>query len=588
MTPVLFYVLWGWVGVSARHETVVVTGTPEPVPLEEADRAVRSIPLRGQELLFNTYVDILQLDAALDLRQRGPNGTQADLSVRGGTFGQTLILWNGRRMNDPQSGHHNLDLPIPLESMESVEMMRGAGSFLYGSDAVGGVVNVITRAPETPEIRLRVSAGNFGVNQERVSLSGSRGRWTEMLTGARDFSSGFRPDRDYRSLAIASATTYRSSLGMTDVDLAWSDRPFGADQFYGNYPSWERTKSQWAGLRQTLGERTEADFSYRRHTDLFVLFRDQPQIFENRHAAQSWEASFRRREPLSPSSTFFWGGEGFGDEIDSTNLGHHSRARGAAYAGWDARVMRRFSFTAGVRGEVYRGLPGQWSPSISGGYWAGGKVKLRAAVSRAFRVPSYTDLYYHDPANLGSPTLRPEKAWSYEAGADWRPARRVSADVTVFHRRDRDVIDYVRSSPADIWRATNIQNLNFTGVETGVRWTVSSQTIDLRYTALHGVAEVLSGLQSRYAFQYPVHSGLASWQALIARQVACRTRIGALKRIGGTPYAVWDAYVARSQGRIRPFVQFTNLANVTYQEVVGVVMPGRAIVGGVELRLTSR
>src|SRR5229473_399773 len=162
-----------------RRETIVVTGVYEPIAIDEVDRSVRLLPVQGEELLSNTWVDFLRLDPSLDVRARAPNGVQADLSIRGGTFGQTLILVDGLRMNDAQSGHHNMDIPLPLEAISRIEVLRGSGSTLYGSDAVGGVVNIITQPPEASEFRLRTALGNFGVNQERGSISAVRGDLTE-------------------------------------------------------------------------------------------------------------------------------------------------------------------------------------------------------------------------------------------------------------------------------------------------------------------------------------------------------------------------------------------------------------------------
>src|ERR1044071_921159 len=127
----------------AQHETIVVTGTFEPLSLDETDRAIRVLPVRDNALVLNTLVDLLQLDPSLDLRQRAPDGVQADLSIRGASFGQTLVLLNGQRLNDAQSGHHNLDIPVPLDNVARIEILRGSGSTLYGSDAAGGVVNII-------------------------------------------------------------------------------------------------------------------------------------------------------------------------------------------------------------------------------------------------------------------------------------------------------------------------------------------------------------------------------------------------------------------------------------------------------------
>src|SRR5207253_7791651 len=134
MAPLLMLAAAGAQQPEPKHETIVVTGVYEPVAIDEVDRSVRILPVKGEELLSNTLVDLLRLDPSLDLRERAPNGVQTDLSIRGGTFGQTLVLVDGQRMNDAQSGHHNMDIPLPLEAISRIEVLRGCGSTLYGSD----------------------------------------------------------------------------------------------------------------------------------------------------------------------------------------------------------------------------------------------------------------------------------------------------------------------------------------------------------------------------------------------------------------------------------------------------------------------
>lgn len=569
--------------VPVLKQSVVVTGTYEPVPLEEADRAVRSLPVREQRLLLNTISDLLKLDPSLDLQERGANGVQADLSIRGATYGQTLVLMNGRRLNDPQTGHHSLDLPVPLESVERVEVLKGAGSSIYGSDAIGGVVNLIARPPESPEFRVRGALGNFGTNSERISMALVRGRLSQQVTASRDFSTGFAPNRDYRNLSAGAMTKYDGALGTTDVDLGYSDKPFGAQGFYGNYPSWERTKTWFAGMRQGLGQGTEAAFSYRKHTDIYVLYRDRPEIYTNHHVNDAWQASLRRRQGFGGSTTLYYGAEGFGERLDSSRLGQHDRMRGAAYASYDMRVLQRWSFSAGVRGETYRGLPGQWSPSAAVGYWVSEKLKLRGGASRAFRVPGFTDMYYVDPSNRGNPDLLPEKAWSYEGGADWRPAGDWRVQATVFHRRDRDGIDFARGPGDVVWRAMNVRSVNFTGLETSASVRAWRGQLDWSYTALRGAGAPLAGYESRYVFNYPVHQGVFGWTGNLPYGLMARTRVGGMERRGRGAWATWDVYAARNAGRVRPFVQFTNLTNTRYQQIVGVDMPGRAVIGGLEV-----
>ncbi|MBM3785439.1 MAG: TonB-dependent receptor [Acidobacteria bacterium] len=560
-----------------KKQIVVVTGAFESIPLEESERSVRAIPARALAPVAGTISDLLNLDASLDLRERAPGAIQSGLSIRGGSFGQTLVLWNGMRLNSVQSANLNMDVPIPLDALYQVEVLKGSGSTLYGSDASAGVVNFITKAPESPEVRLRTGLGNWGTQQQRASLAFANKSIAQHLSIQRDFSTGFAENRDFRNLSAASITNWKR----TEISMALNDRPFGADRFYGNFNSWERTKNWFAGLRQGLDRKTDLHFAYRRHTDLFVLYRDRPQVFTNRHIAESYQVQLRRREELTTTSNLHYGVEGLHDSINSSNLGVHSRSRAAAYISYDVRALNRFSFTAGAREEVYRNVQQQFNPTAAAGVWINGHLKLRASASRAFRLPSYTDLYYRDPANIGNPLLRPESAWSYEGGLDWNAAGRWRGAVNVFQRRERDGIDYVRSSPASIWRATNFQRLNFTGVELSAGTNIRRHLLEFSYTALNGAQSILGTLQSKYVFNYPRHSGLFAWQASV-KDVSVRTRVGALERLGRNPYAVWDIFSSWSRGPVRPYLQWTNITSSRYEELIGVPMPGRGFVGGVE------
>ena len=567
-----------------QRDTVVVTGTYEPMSLEEIDRAIRVLPARSQSLVLNTLVDLLKLDPSLDLAERAPDGVQGDLSIRGAAFGQTLVLLNGMRLNDPQTGHHNLDIPVPLESADRVEVMRGSGSTLYGADAVGGVVNIITEPPQVTEFRLRTGFGSDGINQQRAAFNIAAKKVSEQLTFARDFSTGFMPDRDYRNLQFASVTRLATDFGNGSLNLAYMDHPFGADQFYGNFNSWEDTKTWFAGVQQALGAKTSASFSFRRHSDLFVLYRDQPDVFANHNADESEQLAVRRREEMSTAATLYYGVEAFHESIISNNLGDHGRSRAAGYIAADFRAIKRFSLTISAREEIYRIFSAAFTPTLAGGAWLSPQWKLRASASRAFRIPSYTDLYYHDPGNQGNPALRPESAWTFETGVDWVPSARLRGDLTLFDRRVTDGIDYYRLSPSDIWRALNIQNLDFKGWEASLRWTPSTtHTLDFRYTALHGTQDTIAAGFTKYTFNYPTGSGVFQWQITPRANFVFRTRVGALARPAQSPYALWDLYAALPRHKVHPYLQVTNTTNTSYQSIPGVPMPGRTIIGGVEL-----
>ena len=569
--------------IPSQNETVVVTGTFVPVPESEIDRSLTVIQANDSSDLYKSWVDLLELAPSVDLQQRAPNNIQGDLTIRGSSFGQTLVLLNGLRMDDVQTSHHDMDLPLPSSSIERIEVMQGAGSALYGSDAMAGSLNVITARPEHSDLRVGAAVGNFGVNQQYGSGSFVWQKLDNELDAERDFSSGFIPDRDYRSATFFSNTGVQTALGRSRLMLGYSDKPYGADQFYGPFNSWERTKSWFVGAKQDLGSKTEFDFAFRRHTDEFVLFRNNPSIYENNHIDRSWQTDLRRHEQLSRNSTLFFGAEGLHEDIHSNNLGNHDRSRGAIYADYDVRAWKRFSFSAAAREEIFSASHGELNPTLAAGVWLKTTLKLKGSVSRAFRLPSYTDLYYHDPANFGNPNLRPESAWDYEGGLMWMPNSRWKSEITIFHRRDRDVIDYVRSSPSSPYVAENIQKLNFTGVELSCEVRLPhDQHVQVAYTGLHGVQEQLQGVQTKYAFNYPEHNGLIAWDGRLPWRLTARSRVGVVDRYARDPYGLWDAAVAREFNHMSAHLVFSNITDTQYEEIPGVIMPGRSVVFGMD------
>jgi iron complex outermembrane receptor protein len=572
----------------AGTTVVVVTGTFEPAPLEEVDRAVGVIEVGKEAPLHHYWTEALQSDASLDLRQRGGNGVQGDLSVRGSTFGQTLILLDGLRLNDAQTAHHNLDIPVPLDGLERVEVLRGAGSTVHGADAMGGAVNFITATPKFSELRFGSEVGNFGVNSQKLAASFLQKGVSEQLTLFRDFSSGFRPDREYRNTEAFSRTGFTTALGDTTILLGISDKPFGADQFYcQGCNSFERTKAWFTGLRQGIGKNTEFDFGYRRHTDEFLLFlHDIPSHYENNHIDESYQVALRRHQNLSTNTTLSFGGEGFHDSIDSNNLGQHSRNRGAGYINLDARALGRLSFSLGAREEVYESSS-EFTPSIAAGVVLNSAWKLKTSVSSGFRIPTYTDLFYSDPATQGNPNLKPESAWSYEGGIVWNPGGRWRGEATVFHSRQKDVIDYVQFVPKGKFVASNLQHVNYTGAEASwhVRLTPDQQA-SVSYTLVHGAQEALHGLQSRYAFNYPTHRAVVSWLGVLPGKIQARSQLGVVQRFERDPYALWDLALSREfAGRVRANLQFANITDTRYEEIQNVVMPGAGVVFGLDFLL---
>ena len=254
-------------------------GSATPVPLTESQRSVDVIPVQGQSLAAESPQDFLREDSSIFLEERGAGGGQADIVMRGGSFEQTLVLLNGFRINDAQTSHHNLDLPVPVDAIDSIQSLEGAGSTLHGVDALSGVVDFLTAAPDHDSLFLRAGEGSFQSNEETLVGGATRGPWSGRVAAERNFSTGFtadpgytgsctsqqlyrdcQDDRDYRNVDASVESWSATRLGITDLLVASSDRSFGANQFYGPYNSWERTKGWFAGARQELGSHTVAGF----------------------------------------------------------------------------------------------------------------------------------------------------------------------------------------------------------------------------------------------------------------------------------------------------------------------------------------
>jgi outer membrane cobalamin receptor len=570
-------------------QTVVVTAASDPSTLAGSDRTVIVLDPHAQPHAFEALPDVLRLDTSLNLQERGPDGVQADLSIRGATFEESLILLNGMRVDDPQTGHFNLDIPVPLDAIRRVEVLHGAGSAFYGSDAIAGAADLISEEPERPadsrgsrlSLRARAGYSSFQSTEQHIIVDYATHRFSEELAGSRDTSSGFIADRNYRSEAVSSESWLHTRLGATDVLLAGSDRPFGANQFYGPYESFEHTKGWLAMLEQQLGQHMQAGLSYRRHSDVFILEANDPSFYENNHVDEAWQGVVRRTDLLGRGIQISTGLDGSADTINSSSLGRHGRNQGAGYASLDLGRWKRMTLSLAGREEVFSGGANDFSPTFAAGYRSRDDLRLRASAGHAFRLPTYTDLYYSDPTSVGNPDLKPETSWSYEAGVVWTPGR-ASLELTGFQNRIGNSIDYVKTSPDARYQATNTGAVAFTGAETALHLRLgNAQQIELGYTGVHASHSLPSGYISAYVFNYAAQSGLFSWSAVVRHQIVARTQVAIVQRAGRTAYPVWDTAIARNAGHLQPYLRFDNLSNTGYEEIPGVLMAGRSITGGI-------
>ena len=598
------------------RQTVVVTGTATPAELGSVTRTL-TIITREQiaALPVHSVADALRLVASVDVRARGERGMQSDFAVRGANFGQMLVLVDGVRLNDAQSAHHNGDIPVPLDAVERIEVLHGPGSSLYGADAFGGAVNVITRR-DAASSSLVLQGGSFGLASGRGRAVVDGGRVQQTIAASADRSSGFMYDRDFAS-AIAHARTTIGSR--SSVTLAFLRKEFGANNFYGgNAPSREWTNHTLAAVDHRLMSGTvwtvDAAGSYRTHGDRFLFNQEQPRLSDNRHRTHAVLMGVTATRPVGSRATLAAGGEGGGDWIRSTNLGDHAIGRASGFAEWRHTLSPRLQWDAGLRIDGYSEFGASASPSFGVGWWPleGGTgaspdagpgaagaaaqsaaprtaLRLRASAGRAFRVPTFTERFYSDPANLARPDVGPETAWAGEGGADLFLAGGWTIEGTVFGRADRDVIDWLRPTTAERWRTYNIRSVATRGVELALRKALPNGFVEGRYTALDLDAAAVDQL-SKYVLDYAPRSLTAAGSMTLPAGFHVAPRIEYRRRArssGTSDYVLLDARVGRRLGeRLDLFVDGTNLFDVRYEEVAGVRMPGAAM--SVSLALRTR
>jgi iron complex outermembrane receptor protein len=564
------------------RQTVVVTAAATPVELGTVTRRLTVVSREEIAALpVDSVADVLRLVASVDVRARGSRGVQADFAVRGASFGQMLVLVDGVRLNDSQSGHHNGDIPVPLDAVDRIEVLHGPGSSIFGADAFGGTVNVITRRGRTPP-GLTVHGGSFGAAGVQGQAGWAEGAVVQTFSASIDRSAGFMYDRDFHTTILRSRTAFGEASGLS---VSFLRKEFGANNFYGgNAPSREWTNQTLLTADHRLaaagGWTIGVDGSYRTHGDRFVFNQLIPALSDNRHRTHAVLGGLTGSRRVG-DATLAAGVEGGVDWIRSSNLGDHALSRGSAFAEWRQPFGRRTQVDAALRFDRYSEFGTAWSPSVGVGWWISSAVRLRGSAGRAFRVPTFTERYYSDPANLARAEVGPEHAWAGEGGVDVFLGQGWLLQATAFGRADSDVIDWLRPTTADRWRTYNIRDLDTRGVEFGVRRQFAAGAFVLaEFTALDLDAPAVDQL-SKYALDYAPRSLVVAGGVPLPGGFRVAPRLE-YRRRNRTPepldYVLLDARVGRRLGPLLEIsIDGTNLLDERYDEVAGVPMPGAAM-----------
>ncbi len=512
---------------ASRLDPVLVTASPVDSLASQAMRSVDVISAADIAAApATTLAELLEQVPGVSIHQRGAPGVQADVGIRGSNFEQTLVLVDGMPVHNPQAGHHNLDVPVPLAHIARIEIIKGPGALAYGGSTTGGVINIITRDPQRFEAGVSGMLGSHGTRQAQAHVGGRSGRVSQLLSADVMHSDGEHRDRP-TDAAIRRAL-YTGSADLDRWRLQWglgaSSKDFGAWGFYSDaYPdARERTATRqaWGGARYTLGNwQWRGDVYWHRHTDRFMT-RIGDGEFVNRHVTNVFGILGDTRRVDAHGVTAM-GTNLRRAIIDSNALSDHHRDQASLWLMRRQDLGRDWRLELGMNHVHYSGQGSYWLPSAALSWQFASQWHAFASAARSARVPSYTELFLDTAANRGNPALGAERADGSELGVaghlhtqQWR--------ASVFRRRNDALIDWTRLPGSPTWQAETFSGYRARGLELDWRWQPGLAWLDmLGVTWARTLVDIdTDGRPVTYARQVPSHVLGLHWRMPLANRLS--------------------------------------------------------------------
>jgi len=570
---------------------------------------------------LQTLEAALRLAPSVDIRERGGKGTQADISIRGGSFDQTMVLLNGIDFTDARTGHQSHSLPVDIDCISSVELVDG----VPGIGAYAGAVNIRT-APLLPTyLRFEGSGGRYGYGYGNLSGAVASGRFSLLAASSYRHSDGYRHNTDFDTYNAYLRASYDSpGAGFFDFQAGYQNRAFGSNGFYAAYNSeqWERTSTALASLRwlRKAGPFSfGAQASYRKNFDRYDWTRGTAM---NRHNTDNVGARLWADYTWRGGVTSLGGDYAF-NHIYSTNLGEKmAHARGsyvcakARHSGniylHHTKQWERFDVagSAGASLTPY-GTSALWS--LSAGYVPIEGMHIEAGASQSMRLPTFTDLYYTSPAQINNLDLVPEKAITFRLGADYRKGR-WHASALVYYRAGRDIIDWVWHGEEDPvaewrgkWHSEQTSALDTYGIELACGYTADEGILrhaTLSYACI--TTDRSSDVIAKSAIDFMRHKAVLSAGIRFLRRLSLTLTGSVYDRNGSytaypvagdpsvtrtrtfEPYFLLDGRLSWEKGICRLYVDAANITDTRYCDLGGIPLPGTWITGGAVITIRRR
>ena len=577
-------------------DTVVIKSTRIDLPFKDNSRTIQIITSKDILNSAATNVaDLLQQVAGVDIRRRGTAGSQADLYIRGGGFDQTLLLIDGIKMDDAQTGHHTMNGALPIEVIERIEIIKGPAARIFGQNAFTGAINIVTKKSLESSTSVNIEAGSFeqkngsitiGKEFENASIIAHIGALT---------SEGYRINSDYNNYNYLVKGTFNKKKQPIEMIATFFDKKFGAQNFYTpeayGFNEYEETQSSLIGVStsfKTEKFKISPRVYWKRGQDIFLLKRFDPIFYRNLHITNKLGAE------ANASYTSNYGITGFGIDvssvsISSNNLGDRNRTMANFF------LEHRFKFadgkvdiTPGVAVTYFSDFKFHAFPGLDLGIQLSDQLKAYGNLGITYRIPTYTDLYYSDQTTEGNPYLKPEEAFAQEIGLKYNSGK-FTTSVAIFNRDATNLIDYIKPDIATTkYTATNITKVKTRGFEvnTAYRFKIKeyNQNLSFGYNFLDDDILDQNKELSRYSLNTLKHQFITRFTSKLFKNIRQNIIYKYAERTTGSSYNVWDASVIVDFNTFNFTVTANNIFNASYIETGFVPMPPKNILLGLRFR----
>ncbi|MFA5089161.1 MAG: TonB-dependent receptor [Candidatus Omnitrophota bacterium] len=576
---------------------IVVTATRTPHSLEELPVSISVV--NRQEIDETGVQDVGQAIsrlAGVKVNFYGGMGNSATPAIRGSSAEQTLILLDGRPLNLPAAGGYDLSL-LPIETVEQIEILRGPASALYGANALGGVINIITRPiPKEPFFTSRLQFGTNETSLVGLSGGGKTGKVGYLFSSQFNATDGDREhsaDREgHFSGKLSFDLSEKASLTVSaGLDSQKQEIP-GSLQYPSPLAA-QDTTGDWQDFlfRFTGGQGETTARLYLNNNKLHY----QDPTWTTNNIINNKQVGLELQQNLSLGERHLLTvGAGYlGDSVNSVSTGKHTPDTRAVFI-QDEVILPKGSFILSGRYDDHSIYGSEVSPRLAGQLKVSEKTILRASIGRSYRAPTVNELYWNEAwwpgaGMFGNSNVKPEEGISYEVGLSQRFNRKFTGKITLFRNDLDNLIQWVETIPFTRWDAQNVAKARLEGVETELDWDISpSLSLSLNHTYLKAANRTIDKM---LPYRPENKLGLA---------LTCQNRTGLIVRISGDYYDSAYADAANTAkmadyfllgvninkkvtDKLDVFLKGENLLGKKYEVIRGYPMPGTTLSAGIAL-----